>query len=110
MKSTYVKIAVFVPEANADDVRQALGDAGAGKLENGLYSHCTFSTKGMGRFLPLADANPYIGGVGRLEAVPEERIETICLRSVLPKAIQAMKAAHPYEEVAYDVWSVEDPL
>ena len=108
MPSNYVKIAVFVPEENADAVREALGKAGAGKRSDSNYSHCTFSTKGIGRFLPGAGAEPHIGTVGEVAVVPEERIETICERRLLPKVLDAMKAAHPYEEVAYDVWALEE--
>ena len=62
MISEKVKIVVFVPETHADAVRQAVGDAGGGKIGN--YSHCTFSVKGKGRFLPLSGANPSIGEIG----------------------------------------------
>jgi hypothetical protein len=108
MPTKYVKIAVFVPEINAEAVRLALCNAGAGKREDSNYSHCTFSTKGIGRFLPEEGANPHIGKVGELKEVAEERIETICLRSLLAEVLVAMKQAHPYEEVAYDVWSLEN--
>ena len=106
MSSTYVKIVVYVPEADADRVREALGKAGAGKIGN--YGFCSFSSKGTGRFLPLEGANPHIGAVGALESVSEERIETICPRAILSDVVRAMKAAHPYEEVAYDVYSLEN--
>lgn len=97
-----VKIVVFVPESHADAVRQAVGDAGAGKIGN--YSHCSFSSKGRGRFLPLEGANPTIGEVGKSEVVEEERIEFVCERTILNKVVEAMKKAHPYEEVAFDVY------
>ncbi len=106
MASKFVKIVVFVPEANADQVRLALGEAGAGKIGN--YSHCSFSSKGTGRFLPGKGANPHIGKVGEIEAVVEERIETVCDRAKLGTVLAAMKAAHPYEEVAYDVYALEN--
>lgn len=107
MKSKFVKIVVFVPETHGDKVRMALGEAGAGKIGN--YSFCTFSSKGTGRFLPEQGANPHIGKIGELEAVVEDRIETVCSRDKLETVIAAMKAAHPYEEVAYDVYSLELP-
>jgi hypothetical protein len=106
--SKFVKIVVFVPEPDADRVRAALGEAGAGKI--GKYSFCSFSTKGTGRFLPEHGATPHIGKVGEVELVVEERIETVCARSILPKVIAAMKAAHPYEEVAYDVFALENEI
>ncbi|SRR3989338_4398638 len=97
-----VKIVVFVPETHADVVRRVIGDAGAGKIGN--YSNCSFSSKGQGRFLPLRGASPTIGKVGNPETVEEERIEFMCEKDILDKVIKAMKEAHPYEEVAYDVY------
>ncbi|MCX6781277.1 MAG: YqfO family protein [Candidatus Magasanikbacteria bacterium] len=96
------KIVVFVPESHADIVRDAMANAGSGIIGN--YSHCTFSTKGIGRFKPLDGANPTIGSIGKLESVEEERIETICAAVVLDGVIAAIKSVHPYEEVALDVY------
>lgn len=78
MKSQYVKIVVFVPKTYADVVRQAMGDAGAGKMV--LYSHCSFSAQGVGRFKPVEGAHPFVGEEGKLEEVEEERVECICER------------------------------
>lgn len=99
-----IKIVVFVPETHADKVRQAMGDAGAGKIGN--YTHCSFSSRGKGRFLPVDGANPTIGRIGTLETVDEERIEFLCEKENLGKIIFAMKKVHPYEEVAFDVYQV----
>lgn len=104
-QSSSVKLVVFVPVTHADAVRQAMGEAGAGKIGN--YTFCSFSSRGIGRFLPNAGANPAIGEVGRLESVDEERIEVVCERSTLHDVIAAMKSAHPYEEVAFDVYPLE---
>lgn len=101
-----VKIVVFVPETHTDVVRKAMGDAGAGIIGN--YSHCTFSSKGIGRFKPESGANPHIGEVGKFEEVTEERIETICSREKLNEVIKAIKEVHPYDEVALDVYSLEN--
>ncbi|RVU85953.1 NGG1p interacting factor NIF3 [Leucothrix sargassi] len=108
MLSQYVKLAVFVPEENTEAVRLAICEAGAGRREDSNYSHCTFTTKGEGRFRPEEGADPHIGKIGVLEVVPETRIETICLRALLPEVLEAMRKAHPYEEVAFDVWALED--
>lgn len=99
------KLVVYVPLTHADIVRQALGDAGAGVIGN--YSHCSFSVRGVGRFLPLEGASPHIGSVGRPEQVEEERIEMTVHEDVLEQVITSMKAAHPYDEVAYDVYRLE---
>jgi hypothetical protein len=75
-QSKNVKIVVFVPESYTDIVREAIGKAGAGKIGN--YTHCGFSSKGVGRFKPEDGAHPAIGKVGKLESVQEERIEFVC--------------------------------
>lgn len=100
--SNHVKVIVFVPVTHAEQVRIAIGDAGAGKIGN--YTFCTFSSAGTGRFKPEVGANPAIGSVGKLEIVEEERIEFVCPKEILDAVITAMKAAHPYEEVAYDIY------
>ena len=98
----HFKIVVFVPETHADQLREAIGNAGAGQIGN--YSHCTFSVKGMGRFRPDAGANPTIGEVDVFEAVAEERIETVCSEEKLSDVLKAIRNAHPYEEPATDVY------
>lgn len=99
------KIVIYVPESHADKLRDAIGTAGAGKIGN--YSHCTFTIKGTGRFKPLEGANPTIGEVGKLEEVQEERIETVCEEDKLAEVLKAIKATHPYEEPATDVYPIE---
>lgn len=76
--SKLVKIVVFVPKTHTDVVRQAMGDAGAGRIGN--YSHCSFSIDGIGRYKPTERAKPFIGEVGKFEEVTEERIECVCER------------------------------
>ena len=102
MKNETVKLVVYVPETHADKVREAMGEAGAGLV--GDYKHCTFSVKGTDRYIPLPSAHPYLGKVGKLEEVIEERIETVCFKKDLDKIIKAIKKVHPYEEVALDVY------
>lgn len=97
-----MKIVVTVPLSHADEVRTALAEAGAGKAGN--YSHCSFSIRGTGRFLPQDGAQPHIGEVGKLESVAEERVEVLCERSGARKAVEAMLAAHPYEEPMYEIY------
>ena len=98
------KLAVFVPEQYREAVQTAMGDAGAGHI--GLYSHCSFSTKGEGVFLPLDGAAPFIGQQGRLERVAEYKLETIVTEQVKRQVVTAMLTAHPYEEVAYDLYEL----
>ncbi len=105
-KTNIVKIVVFVPETHANVIREAMGKAGAGKIGN--YTFCSFSTKGIGRFRPREGARPNIGEVGKLESVAEERIEVICEREKLAEVIAAIQKVHPYEEVALDVYPLEN--
>lgn len=100
-EATLFKLSVFVPLEAQEAVRQAMADAGAGHIGN--YDHCSFSAEGMGRFRPLDGANPYIGDAGKVETVQEVRIEVIVNRHALGAVESAMKKAHPYEEVAYDI-------
>ena len=101
----HYKIVVFVPEADGERLRQAMGEAGAGRIGN--YSHCSFTVRGVGRFKPLAGANPAIGEVGKPEVVEEERIETVCAEDRLRDVMAAIRRAHPYEEPAIDVYALE---
>src|SRR3989344_833673 len=105
-QSKNVKIVVFVPESHIDIVREVMGKAGAGKIGN--YTFCSFSSKGTGHFKPEHGAHPAIGEVGKLESVQEERIEVVCDRNLLKDVITAMKKVHPYEEVALDVYPLEE--
>ena len=102
MENETVKLVVFVPETHADIVRKAMGEAGAGIV--GDYKYCSFSVKGIGRFIPLDTAHPTIGSIGKLEKVVDERIETVCYKKDLNKIIGVIKKVHPYEEVAIDVY------
>ena len=106
MEFSKVKIVTFVPSENADVVRNALGTSGAGQI--GEYSFCSYTVKGIGRFLPSASANPHIGEPGKPESVEEERIEVVCDRDKAKSVVAAMRAAHPYEEVAFDLYPLID--
>lgn len=99
------KVVVFTPEESIEGVRNAMCGAGAGWI--GKYSNCTFMTPGTGTFVPLEGTNPYTGKQGRLEKVSEYRLETIVPFESLKEVISSMLAAHPYEEVAYDVYPLE---
>ena len=103
-ESKFVKIVVYVPETHADAVRETLAKNGAGHIGN--YDCCSFSVKGIGRFRGLEGADPFIGETGKIEEVNEERIETICEKEKLEKVVEAVRAVHPYEEPAIDVYSL----
>lgn len=99
------KLVVFVPEENVEAVARALGDAGAGEI--GAYTRCTFQTPGAGAFLPGEESQPYLGEKGQLETTAEVRLETVVPAHLVRTAVASAVAAHPYEEVAVDVYPVE---
>jgi len=98
------KIVITVPVADADKLRQTIGEAGGGKIGN--YTFCSFSLRGVGRFLPGDGANPTIGEVGKPEEVEEERIEFSCDDNLVAEIISVIRAAHPYEEPVIDIYSL----
>lgn len=105
---TFYKLVVFIPEESLEQVRRAIFDAGAGWIGN--YSDCGFSAEGCGTFRPGDGTNPFIGQRGQFETVKEYRLETIVPRDRLNGVVEAMLKAHPYEEVAYDVYRIEQPV
>lgn len=100
------KIAVFVPVSHMEDVLDAFNKTKAGHIGN--YSHCTFQTKGQGTFKPLEGTDPFIGSQDKLEKVEEIKIETIVSHEILSTSINEMINAHPYEEVAYDIYPLKN--
>lgn len=106
MQSKNVKLVVFVPLSHSDIVRQSLGEAGAGKIGN--YDFCSFSSLGFGRFRGNNLSNPSVGKAGEYETVQEEKIEVIVPRPILKDVISKVRSVHPYEEVAFDVFPLED--
>ncbi|WP_438310975.1 Nif3-like dinuclear metal center hexameric protein [Sporosarcina sp. FA9] len=99
------KLSVFSPDSHVDEVRQALAMAGAGAI--GDYKGCSFTSSGTGRFTPNEGAKPFIGSVGKIESVSEEKIEVVLPGSLKQKVLKAMLKAHPYEEPAYDYFMLE---
>lgn len=94
------KLVTFVPTAHSEAVRAALAEVGAGRI--GDYDGCSFRTAGTGAFRPGAGTSPSIGRPGELEEVQEDRLEVVLPESLLPVAMAALQAVHPYEEVPVD--------
>lgn len=97
-----VKLVVFIPASHAEVVREAITKAGAGFIGN--YSDCTFMVNGTGTFRGLEGTNPFIGETGTLEKAEEIRLETVMPKRIANLVVRAMLKAHPYEEVAYDLY------
>ena len=102
-----LKFVVFVPENDLNRVQQAASEAGAGVI--GLYSHCSFQTTGIGKFIPRNGANPSKGRVGNMEEVKEVRLEMRVSERDVKGLIAAVLEAHPYEEVVYDIYPLRNP-
>lgn len=105
-KNTLKRLITFCPEKNAEDLRSALFDAGAGHIGN--YSECSFNSYGTGTFKAKDGANPYIGEIGKRFEGEEIRIEVIYPVYLESKVVKALLKAHPYEEVAYDLLSLSN--
>jgi dinuclear metal center YbgI/SA1388 family protein len=99
-----VKIVTFVPEAEAERVRNALATAGAGRI--GDYELCSFAAPGTGTFFGAESTNPAVGERGRFESAPELRLEMVCPRPALALALETLRRLHPYEEPAIDVYEL----
>jgi len=95
------KIYFYVPESHLETVKEALFLAGAGRIGN--YDKCSWQCLGEGQFRPLAGSQPAIGLHDIVEAVAEYKVELVCADEHIDDAISALKAAHPYEEPAFDV-------
>lgn len=100
------KLVIFVPRTHAHIIRKVLGDEGAGFIGN--YSHCTYNIDGIGTFMPLEGTSPYIGDINKLEEVEETRVETIVKKEDLNRILAKVIEVHPYEEVAYDIYPLNN--
>ncbi|MCL6620728.1 MAG: Nif3-like dinuclear metal center hexameric protein [Syntrophobacterales bacterium] len=106
-RDPWLKLVVFVPLGYEDRIRAALFDDRVGVI--GRYSHCSFAARGQGTYLPEEGARPWRGQVARLERAEEVRLEVILPQSRAAAAVARMIAAHPYEEVAYDLYPLDNP-
>ena len=107
MEDSLVKLAVFVPAEHVEPVATAMGEAGAGSI--GEYRSCSFRIEGTGTFRGSDRTHPFSGKPLKLEQVKEIRLEMIAPRANIRAVVEAMKRTHPYEEVAYDVYTLENP-
>ena len=101
---SHYRLDVYVPESHQESLKEALFAAGAGRL--GEYDRCCFQMRGTGQFRPSDNAKPFLGEGGRLEQVPEWKLEMIVAGEALQAVLQALKLAHPYETPAFQYWQV----
>ena len=100
------KLNFFVPVKDKERVKNALFKIGAGRYEN--YECCSFEALGTGQFKPVNSANPHIGTINQIERVDEYKVEMVCHDELIHVAVKTLKEAHPYEEVAYEVFKIEE--
>ncbi len=98
------KLCFYVPLENAEEVKAAVFAAGAGRI--GDYDSCCWQSEGVGQFRPLDGANPAVGEMSQVNTVAEAKIEMVCEALIIRTVVEAMIAAHPYEEPAYQIWPV----
>jgi dinuclear metal center YbgI/SA1388 family protein len=106
VKGELRKLVTFVPLDHADNVRLALFSSGAGQI--GEYEQCSYNLEGLGTFRGSENTNPYTGEKGKLHFEKEIRIETIFPKAIESKVISALITTHPYEEVAYDIYPLDN--
>ena len=100
-----MKLCFYVPATHLEMVKSAVFAAGAGRI--GHYEHCAWQVAGQGQFRPLTGSNPFIGAQGKLETLEEYRVEMVCDQRFIVAVVAALRAAHPYEEPAFDVTQLE---
>jgi len=103
-----VKLTIFVPESHLAPLREAMSQAGGGIIGN--YAECSFSLSGTGTFRPTAGADPYSGAIGTLSEEPERRLEMLVPEAILGNVLKAARSAHPYDEMAYDVYPLANTV
>ncbi len=106
LKDYLYKLATYVPETHADQVRKALFEAGAGNIGN--YDNCSYNISGKGTFRGNENTKPFVGKIGETHFENEIRIEVIVAKHQLNRVIQSLLQTHPYEEVAYDVFPLKN--
>jgi len=105
-ENTLKKLVTFSPQANAEEIRNALFKAGAGTI--GKYSECSYNVEGIGTFKAGEGSEPYVGEIGKRHTENETRIEVIFPSYLQEQVVQSLKKSHPYEEIAFDIYSLNN--
>ena|SRR3990167_9965020 len=98
------KVTVYIPESHLERVKQAMFDAGAGRISP--YDHCCWQTKGTGQYRPLEGSQPYAGKQNQVSSEEEYLVELVCDDELIKLVLMAMLEAHPYETPAYAVYPI----
>lgn len=100
------QLSFFVPETHLEAVKRAVFASGAGRI--GQYEQCCWQVLGQGQFRPLEGSQPYLGETGTVERVAEWKVEMVVADELIHEAVKALKASHPYETPAFNVWRLTD--
>jgi len=100
------KLNYYVPVDAKEKTKEALFNIGVGRFDN--YENCSWESLGQGQFKPIANANPTVGKLDILEVLDEYKVEMICSDELIELAVHTLKKIHPYEEVAYEVFKMEE--
>ncbi len=100
------QLSFFVPETHLEAVKRAVFACGAGRI--GQYEQCCWQVLGQGQFRPLEGSQPYLGETGTVERVAEWKVEMVVADELIHEAVKALKASHPYETPAFNVWRLTD--
>ncbi len=100
------KLEFYVPQTHLETVKEALFDAGAGKI--GEYDHCCWQIEGRGQFRPSLNSDPHLGEKGKLEKLSEWKVELVCSDECISSTLKALLKSHPYEEPAYNIVKFSD--
>lgn len=101
----FKKLVFYVPVEHCETVKEAVFAAGAGKI--GDYDHCCWQTEGVGQFRGLAGSDPFVGERGEVHRELEMKVEMVCGEEVADAVVAALRESHPYEEPAFQIWTIE---
>ena len=99
------QLVFYVPQTHCESVKLALFETGAGRIGN--YDQCAWQVLGLGQFRPLKNSDAFIGKINQLEKTQEYRVEMVCEKKIIKKALQALLKNHPYHTPAYSVFEVK---
>ena len=106
-ETTMYQLCFYVPESHLEKVKNAVFEAGAGRV--GSYDRCAWQTAGTGQFRPLPGSEPFSGETGDLSQAPEHKVEMVCAAECLERAVDALLESHPYETPAWSAWPLAQP-
>lgn len=102
------KLCFYVPESHLEAVKEAVFEAGGGRI--GAYDHCCWQVLGRGQYRPLEGSQPYLGEQDKVQPVSEWKVEMVVADELIHDSVKALRRAHPYETPAFEVWRLSDMI